>query len=108
MQISLQIARARSGEGLFMKGRDGPRCGGGGVGPHRTLDPSRARPEQAEAEQGCAGDCPPVCMPREEVCYTPPLPAGTWRVQVDGLEAPETTIVVGSVAAPGTVCTPEP
>ncbi|HJK89874.1 MAG TPA: hypothetical protein RMH85_18975 [Polyangiaceae bacterium LLY-WYZ-15_(1-7)] len=86
-------------------------CGGCGSlsGPCRVdVFDDLVRVFPSRVEDPCAGDCPPVCMPREEVCYTPPLPAGTWRVQVDGLEAPETTIVVGSVAAPETVCTPEP
>lgn len=35
----------------------------------------------------CDISCPAVCEMRVETCHTPPLPAGTWRVFVEGYDA---------------------
>lgn len=46
----------------------------------------------------CEIACPPVCIPDEHVCLTPPLPAGSYRMVVDGLAVDEsTTLEVGLV-----------
>lgn len=51
---------------------------------------------------GCDVDCPPVCIPREDVCWTPPLATGTWHVLVEGFPMTDdrtaTTITVGGGA----------
>jgi hypothetical protein len=60
-------------------------------------DVIRVRPSTAYS--GCDVDCPAICMPRTDVCTTPPLPEGTWRVLVEGTVDFETTIV--STADPG-------
>ena len=48
-----------------------------------TLDPA------------CDIACPPVCVERVDTCLTPALPAGVWRVRVDGLAGYESTVRVG-------------
>jgi hypothetical protein len=62
-------------------------CGGCGVvtGPCRVDvfdDVIRVHAERLGTE--CDIACPPVCLEREDVCWTPPLPAGTYRVVVEG------------------------
>ncbi len=55
----------------------------------------------------CELDCPPVCTERVDTCLTPELPAGTWRVQVAGLDY-EGSLVVGGGGDPAVVCSSEP
>ncbi len=58
-------------------------------------------------EPSCDITCPPFCEERTDTCLTPPLPEGTWRVQVRGLDDYESTIVVGAVGPPpGVICGP--
>lgn len=43
-------------------------------------------------QPSCDIACPAVCELRMETCYTPPLPAGEWRVLVEGYDAPLFTV----------------
>ncbi len=60
-------------------------------------DVIRVRPSTVYS--GCDVDCPAICVPRTDVCTTPPLPEGTWRVFVEGAVDFESTIV--STGDPG-------
>ncbi|MEM9075211.1 MAG: hypothetical protein AAGE52_42325, partial [Myxococcota bacterium] len=51
----------------------------------------------------CDIDCPAVCIEREDVCYTPPLDAGTWQIEVGDYTS---TIEVGTPLGPEEVCGP--
>lgn len=57
---------------------------------------------------GCDVDCPAICTEREDVCWTPPLEAGTWTVVFDGLvttdDRPPTTITVAGAPPGGEAC----
>lgn len=53
----------------------------------------------------CDIDCPAICMPRDDTCWTPRLEEGTWRVFIDGLDY-ESTIEVGPDAETTEVCGP--
>ncbi|MDQ3031081.1 MAG: hypothetical protein M3Y87_01590, partial [Myxococcota bacterium] len=57
---------------------------------------------------GCDVDCPAVCIEREDVCWTPPLPAGRWPVIIEGMimtdDRPPTMIEVGGTPTPGESC----
>lgn len=85
-------------------------CGGCGAlaGPCTVDvfdDVIRVRPSTVFSR--CDYACPAVCEPREDICWTPPLEAGTWRVVVDGIEGYESTLEVGTEPAePSTVCGP--
>lgn len=48
--------------------------------------------------------CPPVCMPREDVCWVPPLPAGDYEVRIPG----ETRgrVRVTDMPSPSEACAP--
>jgi len=66
----------------------------------------RVRP--TELALACDVDCPAICIPRDDTCWTPPLEAGTWQVVVDTLPAPVGTIFVtdpGVPPIPGEACT---
>ncbi|MCB9611793.1 MAG: hypothetical protein H6722_04985 [Sandaracinus sp.] len=43
----------------------------------------------------CDVDCPAVCVEREDTCWTPPLPAGTYRVMLEGASDNWLGITVG-------------
>ncbi len=74
-------------------------CGGCGVaaGPCRVDvfdDVIRVRPSSLSL--GCDFDCPAVCEPREDVCWTPPLAPGSYRIRVEGIGGYESTLSVGT------------
>jgi hypothetical protein len=60
-------------------------------------DVVRVRPERLGVS--CDIDCPAVCVEREDVCWTPPLPAGTYRVMLDGAPDDWLSITVGEGTA---------
>jgi len=100
---------ARPGERVPVHVTDG--CGGCGMlaGPCRVDvfdDVVRVRPSTVSSM--CDYDCPAVCTPREDVCWTPPLEPGTWRVLVDGIDGYESRVeVLGDTPVePGEVCGP--
>jgi hypothetical protein len=76
-------------------------CGGCGSvrGECRVdvFDDVRVRPERLGIS--CDIDCPPVCIEREDVCWTPPLPPGTYRVMLDGAPDDWLSITVGAGTA---------
>lgn len=53
----------------------------------------------------CDVDCPGVCVPRDDVCWTPRLEEGTWRVFIEGLDY-ESTIEVAPAPSTGEICGP--
>jgi len=59
-------------------------------------DVVRVRPERLGIS--CDVDCPAVCIEREDVCWTPPLPAGTYRVMLEGSDESLTISVGGGTA----------
>jgi hypothetical protein len=53
----------------------------------------------------CDIACPAVCIERTDVCVTPPLPEGTWRVEVEGIGGGSTIVSTGDPGfAPGPIC----
>jgi len=55
----------------------------------------------------CDYDCPAVCMPRDDVCWTPPLAPGEYQVVVDGIGGYTSTLeVTYDDPDPGEVCGP--
>ncbi len=66
---------------------------GAHAGPCRvTVFDAVIRVEPSYAESACDVDCPSDCSRVEDVCYTPPLSEGVWRVLVGDYES---TLVVG-------------
>ena len=59
-------------------------------------DVVRVRPERLGIS--CDVDCPAACIEREDVCWTPPLPAGTYRVMLEGSDDSLTISVGGGTA----------
>jgi hypothetical protein len=59
-------------------------------------DVVRVRPERLGIS--CDVDCPAVCIEREDVCWTPPLPPGTYRVMLEGSDESLTLSVGGGTA----------
>lgn len=83
-------------------------CGGCGVyaGPCKVDvfdDVIRVQPSNLYSL--CDIDCPAICTPREDVCWTPRLEAGTWRVLIEGLDY-ESTLEISRDPETGEVCGP--
>ena len=84
-------------------------CGGCGVsaGPCKVDvfdDVIRVQPSALHTL--CDIACPTICTPREDVCWTPRLEEGTWRIIVEGIDGYESTLQVGREPIPGEVCGP--
>ena len=87
-------------------------CGGCGAaaGPCEvTVFDDVIRVSPSTVWSGCDVDCPAVCVPRTDVCYTPPLAPGIYRVMVDGLGGYESELRVATPrepVMPGLICGP--
>lgn len=83
-------------------------CGGCGAhtGPCKVdVFDDVIRVRTSTAYSLCDIDCPAICTPRQDVCWTPRLEEGRWRVIVDGLDY-ESSLIVGRDVEPGEVCGP--
>lgn len=71
-------------------------CAGCGdaAGPCQvTVFDDIVRVTPSKVYSGCDIDCPDMCMLRSDECVTPPIPEGTYRLIVDGIDGYESELV---------------